>query len=124
MTVADCDIRADVISDAKGRELKGPSTDAIDLDKCRHVTVRGCRIAVNDDAWAQYAKPEGRTAGELKSHASDVTIRNCRATCREVRGVYEKPELFSLTNLTMTNNVFLTSGTSTASRCRDRGCTR
>ncbi|MCQ7582420.1 glycosyl hydrolase family 28 protein, partial [Salmonella enterica] len=32
--------------------VKAPSTDAIDLDNCRDVIIRGCRISVNDDAIA------------------------------------------------------------------------
>lgn len=32
--------------------VKAPSTDAIDLDNCRDVVIRGCRISVNDDAIA------------------------------------------------------------------------
>lgn len=32
--------------------VKAPSTDAIDLDVCNHVLVKGCYMAVNDDAIA------------------------------------------------------------------------
>jgi len=29
--------------------LRGPSTDGMDIDSCQQVTVRGCRLSVNDD---------------------------------------------------------------------------
>ena len=37
-----------IYSPTKG--LKGPSTDAIDIDACHDVVVRGCHMNVNDDA--------------------------------------------------------------------------
>mgnify|MGYP004493800729 FL=1 len=49
VNIHDCTILAEVLKDSAGKTLKGPSTDAIDIDKCRRVTVRNCRISVNDD---------------------------------------------------------------------------
>ena len=81
VVVHDCTILADVMKDSRGKELKGPSTDAVDIDKCRRFTVRNCDISVNDDgvvvkggkgAWADdYAKhPEN-------GPSSDVLVENC-----------------------------------------------
>ncbi|MBO6121905.1 MAG: right-handed parallel beta-helix repeat-containing protein [Kiritimatiellae bacterium] len=79
--VHDCAILADVLKDANGKELKGPSTDAIDIDKCRRFTVRNVDISVNDDgvvvkggkgAWADdYAKFPGN------GPTTDVLVENC-----------------------------------------------
>ena len=203
VVVRDCTFLADVTKDSRGRVLKGPSTDAVDIDKCRNFTVRGCRISVNDDgvvvkggkgawandyakhpengpssnvlvedcvfqapthscltlgsecpeahgvvmrncrmegagdilylkmrtdtpqrysdvlvegmtgrcetflhagAWAQYADFGGRTPAELKSHATNVVIRNCRVTCRVERNVREDPNVFELKGLKLENN--------------------
>lgn len=80
--VHDCTIVAEILKDSQGKVLKGPSTDAVDIDKCRRFTVRNCTIAVNDDgvvvkggkgAWANdYAKFPGNGA------SSDVLVENCR----------------------------------------------
>lgn len=52
--VHDCEIRADILKDPRGKELKGPSTDGIDIDKCRRFTVRNVTFSVNDDGIAVY----------------------------------------------------------------------
>jgi len=81
VVVHDCSILADVLKDSKGKDLKGPSTDAVDIDKCRRFTVRNCVISVNDDgvvvkggkgAWADdYAKhPEN-------GPSSDILVEGC-----------------------------------------------
>ena len=81
VVVHDCTILADVLKDSKGNELKGPSTDAIDIDKCRRFTVRNVDISVNDDgvvvkggkgAWADdYVKFPGN------GPSTDVLVENC-----------------------------------------------
>ncbi len=42
----------DVIFYAPAKPVKAPSSDAIDLDVCRDVLVKGCYLSVNDDAIA------------------------------------------------------------------------
>ena len=82
VVVHDCAIVAEILRDSQGKELKGPSTDAVDIDKCRRFTVRNCVISVNDDgvvvkggkgAWADdYAKFPGN------GPSTDVLVENCR----------------------------------------------
>lgn len=50
--ICGCTIVAEVLKDATGNELKGPSTDAVDVDKCRNVCISNCLISVNDDGVA------------------------------------------------------------------------
>ena len=206
--VRSCSFIAEITRDSEGKVLKGPSTDAVDIDKCRRFTVRGCRISVNDDgvvvkggkgawandydrhpengpssdilvedcvfqspthscltlgsecpeahcivmrncrmegvgdmlylkmrtdtpqrysdvlvenmtgncltflhagAWTQYADFGGRTSAELKSCATNVVIRNCRVTCREIRNVSEDQEVFELKGLRLERNEILRS---------------
>ena len=81
VVVHNCKIVAEILKDSKGKELKGPSTDAIDIDKCRRFIVRNVDISVNDDgvvvkggkgAWADdYAKFPGN------GPSSDVLVENC-----------------------------------------------
>ena len=47
-----CTIIAEVLKNSNGNELKGPSTDAVDVDKCRNVCISNCLISVNDDGVA------------------------------------------------------------------------
>ena len=81
VVVHDCSIVADVLKDAHGKELKGPSTDAIDIDKCRRFTVRNVDIAVNDDGVVvkggkgPWADDYGKFPGNGPS--SDVLVENC-----------------------------------------------
>lgn len=85
--------------------VKAPSTDAIDLDNCRDVLIRGCRISVNDDAialkggkgaWADKDPDNGPnenivvedcdfgfvhsclTLGSESVRDSNIVMRNCR----------------------------------------------
>ena len=81
VVVHDCTIVAEILKDSQGQELKGPSTDAVDIDKCRRFAVRNCTIAVNDDGvvvkggkgpWANdYAKFPGN------GPSSDVLVEGC-----------------------------------------------
>ena len=86
--------------------IKGPSTDAIDIDACHDVVVRGCYMNVNDDAvvlkggkgtFADQAPENGPcynilverchygtvhgclTLGSESVHDWNVIVRNCRA---------------------------------------------
>ena len=79
--VHDCTILAEVLKDSHGKELKGPSTDGIDIDKCRRFTVRGVTIAVNDDGVC-IKGGKGAYANDYARHpengpSSDVLIENC-----------------------------------------------
>ncbi|MEI7503263.1 MAG: glycosyl hydrolase family 28 protein, partial [Paludibacter sp.] len=94
-----CDIRSPF------SPVKAPSTDGIDIDVCKGVTVRNCYISVNDDAVcikggkgfdAQKRSEngivedilvEGCTFGESHGlltlgseciHARNITVRNCK----------------------------------------------
>ena len=87
-------------------DIKGPSTDAIDIDVCHDVVVRGCYMNVNDDAvvlkggkgtFADQAPENGpcynilvenchygtvhgcMTLGSESVHDWNVIMRNCRA---------------------------------------------
>ncbi len=81
VVVHDCTILAETLKDSKGKSLKGPSTDAVDIDKCRRFTVRNVDISVNDDgvvvkggkgAWADdYSKFPGN------GPSTDVLVENC-----------------------------------------------
>ena len=43
--------------------VKAPSTDAIDIDACKNVLVKGCYMSVNDDA---IALKGGKDPGRIK----------------------------------------------------------
>ena len=87
-------------------DIKGPSTDAVDIDVCHDVVVRGCYMNVNDDAvvlkggkgtFADQAPENGpcynilvenchygtvhgcMTLGSESVHDWNVIMRNCRA---------------------------------------------
>ena len=54
----------------------GPSTDGIDIDSCRHVEIKNCRIACNDDC---ICVKSGRDADGLRVNrvCEDVWIHDC-----------------------------------------------
>lgn len=85
--------------------VKAPSTDAIDLDVCTNVLIKGCYLSVNDDAialkggkgpWADTAAGNGSnaniiiedcefgfchsalTCGSEAIHNKNIVMRNCR----------------------------------------------
>ncbi|MFI1743223.1 rhamnogalacturonidase [Thalassobellus sediminis] len=89
------------------KPIKAPSTDAIDLDVCSNVLVKGCYMAVNDDAialkggkgpWADKDASNGEntniiiedcefgfchaalTNGSESIHNKNIVMRNCKAT--------------------------------------------
>lgn len=81
VVVHDCTILAEILTDSQGRDLKGPSTDAIDIDKCRRFTVRNCTISVNDDG-VVVKGGKGAWANDYTRHpengpSSDIVIENC-----------------------------------------------
>ncbi len=67
-----CDIRSPFAP------VKAPSTDGIDLDVCKRVTIRNCYISVNDDAIA-IKGGKGPNAHQLPENGpvEDILIENC-----------------------------------------------
>ena len=109
VVVHDCAILADILKDSKGRTLKGPSTDAIDIDKCRRFTVRNVDFSVNDDGvvvkggkgpWADnYAKyPEN-------GPSTDILVENCTFRAPTHSALTLGSESPAATNVTMRNCV-------------------
>lgn len=64
---------------APARPIPSPSTDAIDLDVCKEVLIKGCYFSVNDDAVALKGGkgPQADTAAENGGN-EDVIIDSCR----------------------------------------------
>lgn len=96
--IEDCDIRSPY------KPVAAPSTDGVDIDVCKKVTVRHCNISVNDDAvcikggkgpYAHLQADNGivedilvedcnfgeshgvLTLGSESIHARNITLRNC-----------------------------------------------
>ena len=67
-----CDIRSPY------RPIPAPSTDGIDIDVCKNVTIRNCYISVNDDAIA-IKGGKGSNAQKLPGNGiiEDILIENC-----------------------------------------------
>ena len=105
VVVHDCKIVAEILKDSRGNDLKGPSTDAIDIDKCRRFTVRNVDIAVNDDgvvvkggkgAWANdYGKFPGN------GPSTDVLVENCTFRHPTHSALTLGSECTAATNVTM-----------------------
>jgi polygalacturonase len=97
--IENCDIRSPY------KPVPAPSTDGIDIDVCKKVTVRNCYISVNDDAVCikggkgpdAHKRPENGivedilvenctfgeshgtlTLGSESIHARNITMRNCK----------------------------------------------
>ncbi len=97
--IENCDIRSPF------RPVKAPSTDGIDIDVCKKVTIRNCYISVNDDAVCikggkgpdahtrrengivediliencTFGESHGTlTVGSESIHARNITLRNCK----------------------------------------------
>ena len=95
----------DVTIKSPHQPIKAPSTDAIDLDVCNNVLIKGCYIAVNDDAialkggkgpWADQDPNNGDntnvliedctfgfchavlTCGSESIHNKNILMRNCK----------------------------------------------
>ena len=89
------------------KPIKAPSTDAIDIDVCSNVLIKGCYMAVNDDAialkggkgpWADKDASNGEntniiiencefgfchsalTSGSESIHNKNILMRNCKVT--------------------------------------------
>ena len=60
------------------KPVKAPSSDAIDLDVCKRVVIRGCSIAVEDDAVC-IKGGKGPTAHKSPENGivEDILIENC-----------------------------------------------
>jgi polygalacturonase len=112
--------------------VKAPSTDGIDIDVCKNVTIRNCYISVNDDAVCikggkgpfAHKLPEngivedvlienctfGQSHGSLTLgseciHARNITIRNCKMdnTCPVLR-LKMRPDTYqTYENITVEN---------------------
>lgn len=72
VTIDSCDIRSPF------NPVAAPSTDGIDLDVCKKVSIKNCYISVNDDAIA-IKGGKGPTAHKLPENGAveDVIIENC-----------------------------------------------
>jgi polygalacturonase len=70
--IENCDIRSPY------KPVPAPSTDGIDIDVCKKVTIRGCYISVNDDAIA-IKGGKGVDAHKRAENglSEDVLIENC-----------------------------------------------
>ncbi len=70
------DVSVDGLTIRNNDEARGPSTDGIDIDSSRRVTIRRADIAVNDDALCLKA---GRDADGLRvaRPCEDITISDC-----------------------------------------------
>jgi polygalacturonase len=67
-----CDIRSPF------RPVKAPSTDGVDIDACKDVTIRNCYISVNDDGIVMKGG-KGPNAHKLPENGpvEDVLVENC-----------------------------------------------
>lgn len=124
--VENCDIRSPF------RPVPAPSSDGIDIDVCRKVTVRGCYISVNDDGVCikggkgpdAQQRPgsgivedvlvENCTFGEVHSsltlgseciHARNITMRNCKVDHNDMLLRFKmRPDTYQLyENITVEN---------------------
>jgi len=70
--IEDCDIRSPY------RPVPAPSTDGVDIDVCKQVTIRRCYISVNDDAIA-IKGGKGPNAQNLPENGpvEDIIIEQC-----------------------------------------------
>lgn len=70
--IENCDIRSPF------KPVKAPSTDGVDIDVCKRVTIRKCTISVNDDAVC-IKGGKGPTAHELIENGivEDILVENC-----------------------------------------------
>ncbi|MBQ7679075.1 MAG: exopolygalacturonase [Butyrivibrio sp.] len=61
------------------RPVKAPSTDAIDIDVCTDVLIRGCTMSVNDDA-VVLKGGKGPTADRLPENGANarILVEDCR----------------------------------------------
>ena len=124
--IENCDIRSPF------RPVKAPSTDGVDIDVCKRVTIRKCNISVNDDAVcikggkgfdAQKRSENGivedvlvedcnfgeshglLTLGSECIHARNITVRNCTVNSNTpVLRLKMRPDTYQLfENITIDN---------------------
>lgn len=118
---------------APNKPIKAPSSDAIDLDVCSHITVRNCYISVNDDGvcvkggkgvYANRSAENGTvshllvenctfgpachgilTLGSECIHATDIILRNCTADCHcSILRLKMRPDTYQIyENITVSN---------------------
>ena len=124
--IDNCDIRSPF------RPVKAPSTDGIDIDVCKNVTIRKCYISVNDDGVCikggkgvdarnlpengvvenilvencTFGESHGTlTIGSESIFAKNITIRNCKVdnTCPVLR-IKMRPDTYqTFENITVKN---------------------
>jgi alpha-L-rhamnosidase len=97
----------DIATPGQGAVVRAPSTDGIDIDSCQNVTIRRCKIAVDDDCIAlkgtkgplaledessppvdniliedcEFGNGHGvLTCGSEATIVRNVTVRNCKIT--------------------------------------------
>jgi polygalacturonase len=95
--IENCDIRSPF------RPVKAPSTDGIDIDVCKKVTIRNCYISVNDDAICIKGGkgPDAHKRAE-NGVVEDILIENC--TFGESHGTLTLgSECIHARNITMRN---------------------
>jgi len=95
--IENCDIRSPY------KPVPAPSTDGIDIDVCKKVTIRGCYISVNDDAVCIKGGkgPDAHLRGE-NGIVEDILIENC--TFGESHGTLTLgSECLHARNITMRN---------------------
>ena len=124
--IEDCDIRSPF------SPVPAPSTDAIDIDVCKKVTIRNCYISVNDDGVVikggkgpdAHKRPENGivedvlvenctfgevhatlTLGSESIHARNITMRNCRVNHKRILLLFKmRPDTFqTFENITVEN---------------------
>jgi polygalacturonase len=124
--IENCDIRSPY------KPVPAPSTDGVDIDVCKKVTIRNCYISVNDDAIAikggkgPYAHKQSQngivediliencifgqshgtlTLGSECMHARNITVRNCKVdnNCAILR-MKMRPDTYQIyENITIEN---------------------
>jgi len=124
--IKNCDIRSPF------RPVKAPSTDGIDIDVCKKITIRNCYISVNDDAVCikggkgpdAHLRPENGvvedvliencnfgeshgmlTLGSECIHAKNISLRNCKVESNTpVLRLKMRPDTYQLfENITVDN---------------------
>jgi alpha-L-rhamnosidase len=68
----------DIATPGVGAVVRAPSTDGIDIDSCQDVTVRGCKISVDDDCIAlKGTKGPLALEDETSPPVENILIENC-----------------------------------------------
>lgn len=109
VVIHDCTIVAEILEDSKGKKLKGPCTDAVDVDKCRRFTVRNVDISVNDDGVA-IKGGKGAWADDYERFpdngpSTDILVEDCTFHGPTHSALTLGSECPAATNVTMRNCV-------------------